>query len=62
MIKDLRSCADQSEQLLDQKCYMFVSNFTDSTYVCWAGLTKGEKFKIMMLTSTQHREALIFFL
>ena len=32
MIYDLWSCADQSEQFLDQKCYMFVSNFTGSSY------------------------------
>ena len=61
MINDLWSCADQSEQLLDHKCYMFVSNLTGSAYVCCAELTKGEKLKIMTLTSTQHTVALIFF-
>ena len=33
MNNDLWSCTDWSEQLLDQKGYMFVSNFTDSAYV-----------------------------
>ena len=32
-LNDLGSCTDRSEQLLDQKGYMFVSNFTDSAYV-----------------------------
>ena len=32
MIYDLWSCADQSEQFLDQKCYMFVSNFAGSSF------------------------------
>ena len=41
---------------LDQKCYMFVSNFTGSAYGCCAGL------KIMTLMSIQHTGALIFFL
>ena len=55
MINDLWSCGDQSDQLLDQKFYMFVSNFTGSAHVCCTRL------KIMMLTSIQHTGAVIFF-
>ena len=32
MSNELSSCTDQSEKLLDQKCYMFVSNFTGFAY------------------------------
>ena len=55
MINDLWSCGDQSDQLLDQKFYVFVSNFTGSAHVCCTRL------KIMMLTSIQHTGAVIFF-
>ena len=44
MINDLWSCTDKSEQLLDQKCYMFVSNFTDSANV-W------DSFKLLIAFS-----------